>query len=89
MTDKRKRAKCAADKVTGEERNENIFTHAPTGQKYVVGGGFPQNQPLRVRGVGREKDNPRAFLVLLTEIPTDDEIRSFHQFVRAWRSDLP
>ncbi len=44
----------------------------------------PSRQPPRVRGVGREADNPRAILVSLTEIPTDDELRSFHEFLRGW-----
>lgn len=40
---------------------------------------------LRVRGVGRVADEPRALLVLLSERPTDDEIRSLHEYLRAWR----
>jgi hypothetical protein len=43
--------------------------------------------PLRVRGVGRVADEPRALLVMLTERPTDDELRSMHDFLRDWRSD--
>jgi hypothetical protein len=39
-------------------------------------------KPLRVMGVGRVADNPRALLVLLTEIPTDNELRAFHDYVR-------
>lgn len=47
----------------------------------------PSRKPPRVRGVGRMADEPRALLVLLTEIPTDDELRSMHEFLRAWRLD--
>jgi len=38
--------------------------------------------PIRVRGVGRVADEPRALLVMFTDIPTDDEIRQFHDYVR-------
>jgi hypothetical protein len=41
-------------------------------------------EQLRVRGVGRVAEEPRALLVLLTERPTDDEIRSLHEFLRGW-----
>ncbi len=34
--------------------------------------------PLRVRGVGRVADEPRALLLVLNERPTDDEIRALH-----------
>lgn len=43
----------------------------------------PSDPPL-VRGVGRTTDEPRALLVLLTERPTDDEIRSLHEYLRGW-----
>jgi hypothetical protein len=39
---------------------------------------------LRVRGVGRVVDEPRALLVLLTERPTDDELRSVHDYLKDW-----
>lgn len=41
--------------------------------------------PLRVRGVGRVADEPRALLIAMTERATDDEIRSLHDFIREWR----
>jgi hypothetical protein len=41
---------------------------------------------LKVRGVGRAADEPRAILVMLTDRPTDDELRSLHEFLRDWRS---
>lgn len=42
------------------------------------------SEPLLVRGVGRTEDEPRALLMLLTERPTDDEIRSLHEYLRGW-----
>lgn len=42
-------------------------------------------EQVRIRGVGRVDDEPRALLLLLTERPTDDEIRSVHEFLRDWR----
>lgn len=35
---------------------------------------------VRVRGVGRVADEPRALLLMLTERPTDDELRALHEF---------
>jgi hypothetical protein len=34
--------------------------------------------PLRVRGVGRVAEEPRALLLALNERPTDDEVRALH-----------
>ena len=45
---------------------------------------------LRVRGVGRVADEPRALLVLLSDIPGDDDIRALHEWLvhrRAYRGD--
>lgn len=42
------------------------------------------DRPLRVRGVFRDADEPRSIGVALTGIPTDDEMRDFHEFVRQW-----
>ncbi len=42
------------------------------------------NAGLRVRGVGRVADEPRALLVMLTGIPTDDDLRSLDDFLRGW-----
>src|SRR5260221_759265 len=36
---------------------------------------------LRARGVGRVADEPRALLVLLTDIPGDDDIRALHEWL--------
>lgn len=44
---------------------------------------------LKVRGVGRVADEPRALLVLLSERPTDDELRSMHEHLRSWISHAP
>ena len=43
-------------------------------------------RPLRARGVGRVLDEPRAIMVHFSDIPSDDEMRDFHDFVRDWRS---
>jgi hypothetical protein len=40
------------------------------------------NAGLRVRGVSRVADEPRALLVMLNGIPTDDDLRSLHDFLR-------
>jgi hypothetical protein len=36
---------------------------------------------LRARGVSRVADEPRAILVLLNEIPGDDDLRRMHDFL--------
>jgi len=54
----------------------------------IVAGYRPEasgNHVVKVRGVGRVSDEPRALLVLLTEQPTDDELRSLHEFLREWK----
>ena len=43
--------------------------------------------PLRVRGVARVSDEPRAVLVLLTDIASDNQMRELHDFLRDW--ELP
>jgi hypothetical protein len=40
---------------------------------------------IRVRGVGRDLFEPRSVRVALTERPTDDEIRSIHNWMRGWK----
>lgn len=47
----------------------------------------PRNpdEPLKFRGVGRVSDEPRALLIALSERPTDDEMRSLHEYLRGWR----
>lgn len=44
---------------------------------------------LRVRGVGRVADEPRALLVLLNERPTDDELREIHEHLRELSRPAP
>lgn len=44
------------------------------------------SQPLKVRGVGRVADEPRALLVALTERPSDDDIRALHEYLRGWKA---
>jgi hypothetical protein len=39
----------------------------------------------RVRGAGRDLFEPRSVRVALTERPTDDEIRSMHDWMRGWK----
>lgn len=39
----------------------------------------------KVQGVGRIADNPRALLVILSAEPSDDDLRSMHDFLREWR----
>jgi len=46
------------------------------------------NEEIRVRGVGRVADEPRAILIALTERPTDDEIRSLHEYLRGWNPNI-
>lgn len=46
------------------------------------------SEPLKVRGVGRDAEEPRALLVMLTERPTDDDIRSLHEFLRGWKAPV-
>lgn len=36
------------------------------------------------QGVGRMADNPRALLVILTDEPSDDDIRSLHDHMKKW-----
>ncbi len=42
-------------------------------------------QPLRVRGVGRSAEEPRAIILAMTDVPTDDELRELHDLLRHWR----
>ena len=43
-----------------------------------------ESAPLKVRGVSRVVDEPRAVLIALSDIPTGDEIRSLDDFLRGW-----
>lgn len=38
----------------------------------------------RVQGIGRIADNDRAVLIMLSNRPTDDDMRSLHDFLRIW-----
>jgi hypothetical protein len=40
---------------------------------------------IRVRGVGRDLFEPRSVRVALTERPTDEEIKSMHDWMRGWK----
>lgn len=37
---------------------------------------------LRVLGVGRDAENPRALSIALAEVVTDDDLRAIHEFLR-------
>lgn len=41
-----------------------------------------QSKKLRVRGIGRVADEPRALILMLDERPTDDEMRALHDHLR-------
>ncbi len=43
------------------------------------------NDRQRSLGVGRISENSKALLVALTREPTDDDMRSLHDFLREWR----
>lgn len=47
-------------------------------------GVFPEQSVPAVKGVSRVADNSRALLLSLLVEPTDDEIRSLHDFLRNW-----
>lgn len=42
---------------------------------------------VKVRGVVRDVDNPRALIAVFDERATDDDMRSFHDYIRDWRRD--
>lgn len=44
-------------------------------------------RPLRVRGIGRVADEPRAVILAMTDIATDDELRALHDLLRHWRGE--
>lgn len=44
-----------------------------------------QQEPPRVTGVFRASDNNRLLCVSLTTPPTDDDLRSFHDYARKWK----
>ena len=44
---------------------------------------------IRVRGVGRVEDEPRAVLVCLTDVPSDHWIRNFHDAISDWHPLAP
>lgn len=70
---------------------DNILALSPEGKGPDEGHTYeaPRDTSVtvKVRGVGRTVDEPRALLVLLTERPTDDELRSLHEFLRDWPDD--
>lgn len=65
------------------ERCDAVFIRA-LAQEPVYEAPRDETKMLKVRGVGRVEDEPRAVLVMLNEQPTDDELRNIHEFLRSW-----
>jgi len=42
---------------------------------------------IRVQGIMRRPEYPHALVVLLTDVPTDDEMRDMHEHLRFWGRD--
>lgn len=40
---------------------------------------------LRVLGVSRDAGNNRVLLVGLSSVPSDDDLRSLHDYLREWK----
>jgi hypothetical protein len=45
----------------------------------------PPRERVKVRGVGRDKDDDRTFLVITSAKLTDDDLRSLHDHLGKWR----
>ncbi len=58
----------------------------PTDAHLIYESEYARSGKPRVRGVGRVADEPRALLVMLTTVPTDDQLRELHNFLRDWRA---
>lgn len=44
-----------------------------------------ENEGVRVTGVTRRPDSVRALLVVFSDALNDDDLRSFHDYVREWK----
>lgn len=53
----------------------------------IRAGVFPNKSEQKVQGIGRVADNNRALLITLVVEPTDDEIRSIHDYLRKWQDE--
>lgn len=42
------------------------------------------DRPMKVDGVGRMADNPKFVLIGLSQVPSDNDLRTLHEFLRAW-----
>lgn len=45
----------------------------------------PEGDRLRVLGVSRDGGNNRVLLVGLSSVPSDDDLRSLHDYLREWK----
>lgn len=75
---------CGTHFVAGKIRNHRKMSPVLPGERNIYESARDPKQGLIVRGVGRMADEPRALLVLLNERPTDDELRSIHEFLKGW-----
>ena len=41
---------------------------------------------MKVRGVGRDTTDDRFVFIALSDRPTDDQLRSLHEHLRAWQA---
>jgi len=58
----------------------------PTDAHMVYEGEYARSGKPLVRGVGRVENEPRAVMVLLTTIPTDDQIIEIDKFLQDFRA---
>ena len=49
-------------------------------------GVFPKMSEQKVQGISRMSDDKRALIIHLSVEPTDDEIRSIHDYLREWKA---
>lgn len=42
---------------------------------------------IRVLGVFRDAGNDKSLSIGLSAVPSDDDLRSLHEFLRGWKSD--
>jgi hypothetical protein len=44
---------------------------------------------LRVKGIGRDVENPQGACIYLSRRPTDDELRAIHEYLRIRDWSIP
>lgn len=60
------------------------YTYCPTcGQ--ILDKTQEEPDELRVTGVSRDGGNNRVLLLGLNAVPSDDDLRSLHEFLRSWK----